>query len=133
MTSVIRFKRGTAAAWSSANPILALGEPGWDLTNNIIKVGDGVTAWNALPVAAAVSSVNGFTGDVTLTKSDFGLGNVDNTSDLDKPISTATQAALDQLIADLDPIDGGLLVEPPDPFDFIFTADPPTSGNNFAF
>lgn len=29
------------------------------------------------------------------TKSDIGLGNVDNTSDLAKPISTATQAALD--------------------------------------
>lgn len=31
----------------------------------------------------------------SLTKADVGLGNVDNTSDLDKPISTATQAALD--------------------------------------
>lgn len=30
-----------------------------------------------------------------VTKSDVGLGNVDNTSDLDKPISTATQTALD--------------------------------------
>lgn len=29
-----------------------------------------------------------------LTKADFGLGNVDNTSDLNKPISTAVQAAL---------------------------------------
>lgn len=31
---------------------------------------------------------------VTLTKADVGLGNVDNTSDLGKPISTATQTAL---------------------------------------
>lgn len=30
----------------------------------------------------------------TITKEDVGLGNVDNTSDLDKPISTAVQAAL---------------------------------------
>jgi len=30
----------------------------------------------------------------TVTKSDIGLGNVDNTSDLSKPISTATQTAL---------------------------------------
>ena len=35
------------------------------------------------------------TGNVSLTKENFGLGNVDNTSDLDKPISTATQEALD--------------------------------------
>ena len=35
------------------------------------------------------------TGDVNITKANIGLGNVDNTSDLDKPISTATQTALD--------------------------------------
>lgn len=32
--------------------------------------------------------------DLGLTKSDVGLGNVDNTSDVNKPISTATQTAL---------------------------------------
>lgn len=42
----------------------------------------------------AVSSVAGRTGDVVLTKSDVGLSNVDNTGDLSKPISTATQTAL---------------------------------------
>lgn len=35
------------------------------------------------------------TGDITLAKGDVGLGNVDNTSDANKPISTATQNALD--------------------------------------
>lgn len=43
----------------------------------------------------AVNSVNGRTGDVVLTKTDLGLGNVDNTSDMNKPISTATQEALE--------------------------------------
>lgn len=42
----------------------------------------------------AVTSVNGQTGAVVLGKADIGLGNVDNTSDADKPISTATQTAL---------------------------------------
>ncbi|MBK7882507.1 MAG: hypothetical protein IPJ81_00695 [Chitinophagaceae bacterium] len=36
-----------------------------------------------------------FKTDLALTKADVGLGNVDNTSDANKPISTATQAALD--------------------------------------
>ncbi len=42
-------------------------------------------------------TVNGqaLSSNVTLTKSDVGLGNVDNTSDTGKPISTATQTALD--------------------------------------
>lgn len=35
------------------------------------------------------------TGNVTLTKANIGLGNVDNTSDANKPISTAQQAAFD--------------------------------------
>lgn len=34
-------------------------------------------------------------GNIDLTKSDVGLSNVDNTPDLSKPISTATQSALD--------------------------------------
>jgi hypothetical protein len=33
--------------------------------------------------------------DLSLTKTDVGLANVDNTTDLNKPISTATQIALD--------------------------------------
>ena len=32
-----------------------------------------------------------------ITKASIGLGNVDNTSDANKPISTATQAALDKI------------------------------------
>jgi hypothetical protein len=42
-----------------------------------------------------VASVNGRVGTVILTATDVALGNVDNTSDLNKPISTATQTALD--------------------------------------
>jgi hypothetical protein len=45
--------------------------------------------------SGAVDSVAGKTGVITLTKSDVGLNNVDNTSDINKPISTATQTALD--------------------------------------
>lgn len=48
-----------------------------------------------------ITSVAGKVGDVTLTKSDVGLSNVDNTSDINKPISTDTQTALN-LKADID-------------------------------
>lgn len=45
--------------------------------------------------------INGYTldKDINLTKADVGLGNVDNTSDLDKPVSNATQQALGDLEA----------------------------------
>lgn len=45
--------------------------------------------------SAPVQSVQGRTGDVVITAEDVGLGNVDNTSDADKPVSAAQQAALD--------------------------------------
>lgn len=51
--------------------------------------------WIALDTTNDVSSVNGQTGVVVLAKGDVGLGNVDNTSDVNKPVSTAQQTALD--------------------------------------
>ena len=47
----IFLRRDTAANWSVTSPnpiILAEGEPGFDTTNQILKIGDGVTAWNDL-------------------------------------------------------------------------------------
>jgi hypothetical protein len=62
------------------------------------EVGDLVVyegaVWQLFEAAAGVVSVNGQTGAVTLTKADVGLGNVDNTSDANKPVSTAAQTAL---------------------------------------
>ena len=49
-------------------------------------------------VADAVTSVSGKTGEVTLAKEDVGLSNVDNTTDINKPISNPTQAALDNKV-----------------------------------
>lgn len=46
------------------------------------------------PPPYPVTSVAGQTGAVTLTKSDVGLGNVDNTSDENKPVSTAQATAI---------------------------------------
>lgn len=48
-------------------------------------------------VSGIVAIVNGGTGATTVSgaKTNLGLNNVDNTSDANKPISTATQAALD--------------------------------------
>lgn len=48
---------------------------------------------NGSAIGGAVSSVAGKTGAVTLA--DIGLDKVDNTRDVDKPISTKTQTALD--------------------------------------
>jgi hypothetical protein len=44
----IQFRRGTAAEWTAANPVLAAGELGIELDTNKYKIGDGATVWNSL-------------------------------------------------------------------------------------
>jgi hypothetical protein len=51
-----------------------------------------------LTPAAPVQTVNGKTGTVSLSAVDFGLGNVENTSDANKPVSSATQTELDKKV-----------------------------------
>jgi|APSaa5957512535_1039671.scaffolds.fasta_scaffold00269_6 hypothetical protein len=48
MAAKIQFRRDTSSNWSSVNPTLAAGEMGYDTTNDILKIGDGSTAWNSL-------------------------------------------------------------------------------------
>jgi len=158
----IQLRHGTAAEWATANPLLALGEPGTESDTHLMKVGPG--HWNDLPYTtgnaqtgsayikpaggipstdltttvqselglassatqggyvkpgggipstdlssavqtglglagtalqtAPVTTVATRTGNVVLTKGDVGLGSVDNTSDANKPISSATSTAL---------------------------------------
>jgi hypothetical protein len=54
----IQLRRGTAAQWTSANPILASGELGVETDTVKAKIGDGALAWNSLPY---------FGGDVSTT------------------------------------------------------------------
>ncbi len=49
----IKVRRGTSVEWNKANPILALGEIGYDSTNNSIKIGNGTSKWAELPYSTA--------------------------------------------------------------------------------
>lgn len=57
---------------------------------------------------APVQSVNGMTGAVSITKGSIGLGAVDNTSDADKPVSTAQANAIAQVQENLDQLSSNL-------------------------
>lgn len=46
--SNIQFRRGSSSDWSTNNPVLSSGEPGFDLTNKVIKIGDGSSQWSSL-------------------------------------------------------------------------------------
>ena len=70
MASQIQLRRGTAAQWTTSNPVLASGEQGLETDTRKIKTGDGLAAWSALAYPAAaggtVTSVTG-SGVVTTT------------------------------------------------------------------
>lgn len=55
--SLIKVRRGTAAAWTSANPTLADGEIGYETDTGKMKVGDGFTQWTLLSYQSGVISV----------------------------------------------------------------------------
>lgn len=48
-SSRLKFRRADADRWAQVNPILGEGEPGFEKNTNMLKIGDGVTAWNDLP------------------------------------------------------------------------------------
>jgi len=62
-----QFRRDTAANWTSANPVLLSGELGLETDTQKFKVGNGTTAWNALPYGgikgdAGAAGATGATG-----------------------------------------------------------------------
>lgn len=66
--------------------------------SSALKINAAIAKLNNIKEGAEpnlVMSVSGKRGDVVLEKGDVGLNNVDNTTDLDKPISTLTKEALD--------------------------------------
>ena len=44
----IQFRRGLSALWTSTNPVLAQGEPGYETDTGKLKMGDGLTHWVSL-------------------------------------------------------------------------------------
>lgn len=74
-------------------------------TGKSLITSDERTKLNGIETNAQVNTVTGVkgnsesdyrTGEINISPVNIGLGNVDNTSDADKPISTATQTALDE-------------------------------------
>ena len=92
-------------------PVYQFQSPKW-IALTVSGTGSGDVVGPAGAVDNAPTVFNGVTGklikettypafktSLALVKGDVGLGNVDNTSDVNKPVSTATQAALDLKVA----------------------------------
>jgi hypothetical protein len=56
MATRMQQRRGTAAQWTSANPILNAGEMGWESDTNKFKIGDGTNHWANIDYFADINS-----------------------------------------------------------------------------
>ena len=79
MATRMQQRRGTAAQWTSANPILAAGEIGFETDTGKFKMGNGSSAWSALSYFA--------------DSSDF------DTTAIESTIDTKVAAAVNTLVA----------------------------------
>lgn len=50
--TTFKLRRGQSTEWSNVNPVLADGEPGFELDTFKLKIGDGDTPWDELPYVA---------------------------------------------------------------------------------
>lgn len=83
----IQHRRGTAAAATSANVVLAVGQLGVETDTGKIKVGDGAKAWNLLPYAQATTTTAP-TSALRMLAPDGGLWDLTAASD-GIPVTTA--------------------------------------------
>lgn len=58
MATRLQFRRGNAADWVTANPILAQGEPAYELDTGKFKLGDGVSDWATLQYFGGGAATN---------------------------------------------------------------------------
>lgn len=59
--TVFQMRRGTAAQWTTQNPILDSAEPGYETDTGEFKLGDGILSWSALPYVGADKALAGHT------------------------------------------------------------------------
>ena len=89
--TTIKLRRGTAAQWTSANPVLAAGEMGIETDTQRSKFGDGTLTWTALAYTVGDSS---------------GIGTIDWTAVLNKPTEFNPEAhAADHEFGGIDEIE----------------------------
>lgn len=92
MTERRQERRGTAAQWTAADPVLAAGELGIELAvtpgdPSQVKVGDGVTAWTDLPYLTASTEDTGW---VDFSQIQYPIPGVTNTLPNDKGLGQIT-------------------------------------------
>ena len=56
LKTTFKVRRGQSQVWADIDPILADGEPGYELDTHRLKIGDGEKSWNELPYIGGSST-----------------------------------------------------------------------------
>lgn len=102
------FRRGTAAQWTSSNPVLGSGEPGFETDTGKMKIGNGSDDWGTLSyvqgsgggggsgtvTGVSVVTANGFSGTVANSTSTPAITLRTSVNGLVKGNGTALSAAV---------------------------------------
>lgn len=112
--TTIQSRHDTAENWTTNNPILAEGEIGVDTTNNIIKIGDGTTAWDSLsyPKVMTHTPLYSSWGGGIMTKIDYPANSTDvETSFMQKQnILSAGNGLLSDQLSEIEPLNNNFTV-----------------------
>jgi len=103
--NIFQIRRGTSSQWNSANPVLASGEPGYDLTNNIYKIGDGTSNWNNLKSILDITGNANISGVLSAISGNFNSNLYINNI----PVSVSGHNHLSSNITDFNSSVSGLL------------------------
>lgn len=99
METRIQLRRDTDANWSSNNPVLAVGEIGFNTDNFDFKIGNGINNWNNLSYFSALIS-SAITTQTIATEAESESGEINDK--LMTPLRTSQAIAFQTNI-----IDGG--------------------------
>lgn len=109
----IRLRKGTGTEWNNTNPVLASGEPGYDLTNKILKIGDGVNTWSQLSnhnhTTNNIADFNSSVSGLLPVKDIIAGSNISITSSSGTFTINSTGGGLTDIVQDTSPQLGGNL------------------------
>jgi len=91
MATRIQVRRGTNAQWNTSNPVLDVGEFGFNTTNNQLKIGTGTTSWSNLDYLLTDASLDTSLGDY-IELADKGSAN--GVAELDASLNVLTTTAV---------------------------------------
>ena len=105
MATRMQQRRGTASQWTTANPILAAGEIGFESDTGEFRVGDGVNHWDDLSPFKNIVDLGGNLDDYVLLTSvgdPDGVAPLDSTGQISDEYLTAALTYADGLVDGLD-------------------------------